>query len=171
MSDGRVWTVYRYYDAAGYLLYIGLTGQGMGRSDNHRRAAAWWPEVARGEFEHFTSAAKALRHETALITRLTPRHNRAENPTYQAPLRVRRPRQPDPNRPRLTGLGGPKRRQVEAYLAQRTPDQLARLTAREAAADLTDAGMDVSERWVARILDEWNVARRPAPARQRRGRG
>jgi hypothetical protein len=66
---------------------------------------------------------------------------------------------------------GTKRRQVEAYLAQRTPDELARLTAREAAADLTDAGMDVSERWVARILDEYIAAQRPAVrGRQRRGR-
>jgi hypothetical protein len=63
-----------------------------------------------------------------------------------------------------------KRRQVEAYLAQRTPDELARLTAREITANLTDAGMDVTERWVAAILDEWNVAHRPsAPARRGRG--
>jgi hypothetical protein len=64
-----------------------------------------------------------------------------------------------------------KRAQVERYLAQRSADELARLTAREITANLTDAGMDVTERWVASILDEWNAAHQPMPARPRRGRG
>jgi hypothetical protein len=53
-----------------------------------------------------------------------------------------------------------KRQQVEAYLARLGPDQLGQLTAREVAAGLTDAGMDVSERYVAQILDQWTAARR-----------
>jgi hypothetical protein len=60
-----------------------------------------------------------------------------------------------------------KRHQVEAYLAQRTPDELARLTAREHTAALTDAGMDVSERYVAAILDGWTAQRRPVTGRKR----
>jgi hypothetical protein len=79
-----------------------------------------------------------------------------------------RPRRPDPNRLRLAGPGGPKRRQVEAYLAQLTPDELARLTAREITAALTDQGMDVSERYVAHILDQWTAARRESVGGRRR---
>jgi hypothetical protein len=168
MNDHRVWTVYRYYDAAGRLLYIGVTGQGHWRTHEHRRAAPWWPSVVRAEFEHFTDGVVAFEHETALIARLAPLHNRADNPSPPTPpLRVGRPRRPDPNRPRLAGPGGPKRRQVEAYLVTLDGEQLGR-TAREITAALTDQGMDVSERYVARILDQWTASRWAAG---RRGSG
>jgi len=169
MSDGQVWTVYRYYDAAGRLLYVGLTGQGYGRAHDHRRTAPWWPLVVRGEFEHFADGPEALRHETALIASLAPLYNRADNPG-RVPARLGRPRRADRDRPRLVGPGGPKRQQVEAHLAQLTPDQLARLTAREVTAELTDAGMDVSERYVARILDAWIADRRGSGAHRKGGR-
>jgi hypothetical protein len=124
MNDHRVWTVYRYYDAAGRLLYIGVTGQGHWRTHQHRRAAPWWPSVVRAEFEHFTDGVAAFEHETALIARLAPLHN---------------------------------------------GEQLGR-TAREITAELTDAGMDVSERYVARILDAWTADRRGSGARRKGGR-
>lgn len=168
MNDHRVWTVYRYYDAVGRLLYVGLTGQGHGRGHDHRRTAPWWPLVARGEFEHFTHATEALNHETALIASLAPLYNRAENLARHVPARAGRPKRGD--RLRLAGPGGPKRRHVEAHLARLTPDQLARLTAREITAELTDAGMDVSERYVARILDAWTAARRGSGVRRKGGR-
>jgi hypothetical protein len=53
-----------------------------------------------------------------------------------------------------------KRQQVEAYLGRLGADQLGQLTAREITAGLTDQGMDVSERYVAHILDQWTAARR-----------
>jgi hypothetical protein len=52
-----------------------------------------------------------------------------------------------------------KRHQVQAYLATLSPEQLDQLTAREVTAALTDLGMDVSERYVLRLLDEWNARR------------
>jgi hypothetical protein len=168
MNDGKVWTVYLYYDASGELLYVGLTGQGHGRGHDHRRTAPWWSLVTRGEFEHFTDATEALNHETALIASLAPLYNRAENLARHAPARVGRPRRGD--RLRLVGPGGPKRQQIEAYLAQLDPGQLDQLTAREITAELTDAGMDVSERYVARILDAWTADRRGSGARRKGGR-
>jgi hypothetical protein len=168
VNDGRVWTVYRYYDAAGRLLYVGLTGQGYGRAHDHRRTAPWWPLVVRGEFEHFAAGLEALGHETALIASLAPLYNRADNPGH-VPARLGRPRRVDRERPRLVGPGGPKRRQVEAYLATLDGEQLGR-TAREITAELTDAGMDVSERYVARILDAWTADRRGSGARRKGGR-
>jgi hypothetical protein len=64
-----------------------------------------------------------------------------------------------------------KRQQVEAYLARLGSDQVDRLTARQLAADLTDQGMDVSERYVARLFDQWNATRRHASAPRKRGSG
>jgi hypothetical protein len=68
-----------------------------------------------------------------------------------------------------------KRHQVEAYLAALGPDQLGRLTtlgpraaARELTGTLNGQGMQVSERYVQQILDEWTAAtRQPANGRRR----
>ena len=68
-----------------------------------------------------------------------------------------------------------KRHQVEAYLAALDPDQLGRLTtlgpraaARELTGTLNGQGMQVSERYVQQILDDWTAAtRQPANGRRR----
>jgi hypothetical protein len=66
--------------------------------------------------------------------------------------------------------GGPtKREHVEAYLDRLSSEQLASVTARQVAGELTAAGVDVTERWVKPILDQ---RRPPAPAAPRkRGSG
>jgi hypothetical protein len=69
-----------------------------------------------------------------------------------------------------------KRHQVEAYLAALGSDQLGRLTTlgpRAAACELTGAlnrqGVQVSERYVQQIFDDWTAAaRQPANGRRRR---
>jgi AraC-like DNA-binding protein len=66
---------------------------------------------------------------------------------------------------------GLKRHQVEMYLATLNPEQLNRLTAREVTAALTAQGMDVSERYVATIFDEWKVMQPTARAGARWGSG
>jgi hypothetical protein len=82
------------------------------------------------------------------------------------------PSQPGPNgQPAVVGDGelseATKRRQVEAYLAALGPDQLGRLTTlgpRAAARELTGAlnrqGVQVSERYVQQIFDNWTTAAR-----------
>jgi hypothetical protein len=68
-----------------------------------------------------------------------------------------------------------KRHQVEAYLAALGPDQLGRLTtlgpraaARELTGTLNGQGLQVSERYVQQILDDWTTAaRQPANGRRR----
>ena len=90
------------------------------------------------------------------------------------------PSQLDQNgQPAVAGDGEPpeatKRHQVEAYLAALGPDQLGHLTAlgpRAAARELTGTlngqGMQVSERYVQQILDDWTAAtRQPANGRRR----
>jgi hypothetical protein len=92
------------------------------------------------------------------------------------------PSQHDQNgQPAVAGGGqlteATKRHQVEAYLAALGPDQLAHLTAlgpRAAARELTGTlngqGMQVSERYVQQILDDWTTATRPQPNGRRRTR-
>ena len=70
-----------------------------------------------------------------------------------------------------------KRHQVEAYLAALDPSQLGHLTtlgpraaARELTGTLTGQGMQVSERYVQQILDEWTAATRQPANGRRRGR-
>jgi hypothetical protein len=87
------------------------------------------------------------------------------------------PSQLDQNdQPAVVGDGeATKRRQVEAYLAALDPDQLGRLTtlgpraaARELTGTLTGQGLQVSERYVQQILDDWTAtARQQANGRRR----
>jgi Protein of unknown function (DUF2637) len=92
------------------------------------------------------------------------------------------PSQHDQNgQPAVAGGGqlteATKRRQVEAYLAALGPDQLAHLTtlgpraaARELTGTLNGQGMQVSERYVQQILDDWTAATRPQTNGRRRTR-
>jgi hypothetical protein len=70
-----------------------------------------------------------------------------------------------------------KRGQVEAYLAALGPDQLGRLTtlgpraaARKLTGTLNGQGLQVSERYVQQILDDWTATTRPQPNGRRRTR-
>jgi Protein of unknown function (DUF2637) len=85
--------------------------------------------------------------------------------------------------PAVTGDGSEdlseltKRHQVEAYLAALGPDQLGRLTtlgpraaARELTGTLTSQGIQVSERYVQQILDDWTAATRQQAKGRRRAR-
>ena len=85
--------------------------------------------------------------------------------------------------PAVTGDGSgdlselTKRHQVEAYLAALGPDQLGRLTtlgpraaARELTGTLTSQGIQVSERYVQQILDDWTAATRQQAKGRRRAR-
>jgi hypothetical protein len=68
-----------------------------------------------------------------------------------------------------------KRHQVEAYLAALGPDQLGRLTtlgpraaARELTGTLHGQGVQVSERYVQQIFDDWTAAAQQANGRRRK---
>jgi hypothetical protein len=89
------------------------------------------------------------------------------------------PSQLDQNgQPAVAGDGdGTKRHQVEAYLAALGPDQLGRLTtlgpraaARELTGTLNGQGVQVSERYVQQILDDWTATTRQQANGRRRTR-
>ncbi len=70
----RPHTVYRFYNAAGDVLYVGCTAYLPYRLEQHKLDKPWWTEVARVEWDQFDTKAEAYRHEHALILELKPRH-------------------------------------------------------------------------------------------------
>jgi hypothetical protein len=100
-------------------------------------------------------------------------------PTRYGQMPTWAPSQLDQNgQPAVAGDGeATKRHQVEAYLAALDPDQLRHLTtlgpraaARELTGTLTGQGIQVSERYVQQILDDWTAATRQQANGRRRTR-
>jgi hypothetical protein len=119
---------------------------------------------------------RIIRHADVLHGELV-RDSEAPRPYGQMPTWA--PSQLDQNgQPAVAGDGeATKRRQVEAYLAALGPDQLGRLTtlgpraaARELTGTLNGHGVQVSERYVHQILDDWTAATRQQLNRRRRPR-
>lgn len=68
-------SLYRFYDADGQLLYVGVTSQGVGRFRSHATNAPWWTQAVRTELEHFDTRLDAEREERRQIKALRPIHN------------------------------------------------------------------------------------------------
>jgi predicted GIY-YIG superfamily endonuclease len=84
--------VYRLFDAAGVLLYIGATKNVKARMYGHGQDKPWWPEVVKTatRVEWFESVEDAARAEHEAILSERPVHNRAGRPG-QKPQRYRIP--------------------------------------------------------------------------------
>lgn len=65
-------TVYMYVSEAYEVLYVGVTGAGHRRAEQHRASKSWWPDIEAAYFVHFKSRADALAIEAALIRYLNP---------------------------------------------------------------------------------------------------
>ncbi|MFF4448755.1 GIY-YIG nuclease family protein [Streptomyces sp. NPDC001502] len=83
--------VYRLYDAAGYLLYVGSSGDPTRRWREHRKEMFWWREVARHERQWYASERLARAAEGEAICWEQARYNKGE-PGPVLPSGV--PRQP-----------------------------------------------------------------------------
>jgi hypothetical protein len=70
-------TVYRFYDKAGSLMYVGITNNGLSRFQNHSRKE-WWSRVATIKVEHWPTRQKALIREAFFIAKLKPELNLRE---------------------------------------------------------------------------------------------
>lgn len=70
-------TLYRFFDAPGHLLYIGISARGAARWSEHAAEKPWWPEVAVTTVEHFLTREDAAAAEADAIRREQPRYNRA----------------------------------------------------------------------------------------------
>jgi hypothetical protein len=76
-------SLYRYYDAKDFLIYVGITSQGIARNQQHNSDKDWWPFVHHQTVEHFPTRAIALKQEKAAILLNQPPFNRQHNPHHE----------------------------------------------------------------------------------------
>lgn len=69
--------VYRYYDADGVLLYVGITKNADLRDDQHRQASGWHPLTVRRELDWFDTRVDAAAAEREAIRGEEPLFNNA----------------------------------------------------------------------------------------------
>ncbi len=77
---GRETAVYRAFDGAGRLLYIGVTKSPHARMRGHETTSEWWPEMQSVVFEWLPSREAALDLERSLIETLRPPFNVEHHP-------------------------------------------------------------------------------------------
>ena len=79
--------VYRFYNANDVLLYVGSTSSLRKRIHEHYRDNPWFRWVARGEWEHCETRAKASEIEMEAIREERPKYNKLgqlDGPTYDS---------------------------------------------------------------------------------------
>jgi excinuclease UvrABC nuclease subunit len=74
-QSGRT-VLYRFYDEAGELLYVGVTGLAGERWASHSRHADWWPLIAHLGTEVFATMKEALEGERSAIWDERPHFNK-----------------------------------------------------------------------------------------------
>ncbi len=75
MGDTTPTDLYRFYDSAGRLLYVGISLHAAQRAAEHKRGKSWWPDVARMEVEHLGHRREAEEEEQRAIIAERPLHN------------------------------------------------------------------------------------------------
>lgn len=78
MSE-RLHALYRFFDASGDLLYIGITLNPAGRWKQHREDKPWWEEVADITIETYPDRPSVLEAERKAIITERPRYNKTHN--------------------------------------------------------------------------------------------
>lgn len=75
-----VCALYRHFDAAGDLLYVGISTDALKRLMAHSRHASWYNKITTVTIEHFPSRRAASAAEIAAIRNEHPKHNTAWTP-------------------------------------------------------------------------------------------
>lgn len=69
-------TLYRYYNEAGVLLYVGVTYEARGRLQQHRLSKDWYYDIKFIRLDHFPAGRdEALRAEALAIKNEKPLYN------------------------------------------------------------------------------------------------
>lgn len=98
--------LYRLFDAAGTLLYVGISSDPKVRWINHAGKKDWFPQVAATTFQWFDTRASAEAAEVEAIKAERPLHNIIHNVARSAPASRPKRLLPDlpPRDPRLVDL-------------------------------------------------------------------
>jgi hypothetical protein len=94
-SDLRRGIVYRLYDTAGALLYVGSTVNLDQRFQFHRRDKPWWPDVAGKRLDFYDRYPEAREAERCAILSEDPVHNVSGTPRMAEVLQASQRRHPD----------------------------------------------------------------------------
>lgn len=79
LDDYRT-ALYRVYDEAGTLLYIGISHQPDVRFEQHAKLKEWWPRVARREVQWFDDRPTAAKAEESAVRTEDPEFNSIFSP-------------------------------------------------------------------------------------------
>lgn len=71
--------LYRFWDAEGSLLYVGVSNFLTGRFKGHARRSVWWPDIATLALETYATRRDVLDAEHRAILREGPIFNRTLN--------------------------------------------------------------------------------------------
>ena len=72
------YVLYRFFDADGALIYVGITNKLRRRCEEHR-IKGWFVDVVRVEIMPFDSRSRAAAAEADVIAACSPKHNRTAN--------------------------------------------------------------------------------------------
>lgn len=75
MSGSGSHALYRFFDAGGDLLYVGITNDPGRRWGRHSNSKPWWHEVDRIEIERYPDRTSVLAAERKAIQEESPRYN------------------------------------------------------------------------------------------------
>lgn len=85
----RWFYVYRYFNQAGELLYVGVTAEPYTRWTQHRRLREWSHEVTHVSLEQFAYEDLAYAHERKVIRAEAPRYNVKSTEAHDAEMTER----------------------------------------------------------------------------------
>ena len=74
MADGTPTTLYRHFDAAGQLLYVGISLRSFNRLREHSYESPWFGQITTISLKHFGTRAEALSAERRAIQSDHVRH-------------------------------------------------------------------------------------------------
>lgn len=78
--DSATTTLYRFFDSAGILLYVGISAQPLVRFGQHRADKPWWVNIGSITTHHYTSRRAALEAEAEAVKTERPLYNVVHNP-------------------------------------------------------------------------------------------
>lgn len=84
-------TVYRFFDTAGVLLYVGISKDLPTRWTHHRLDKPWWTNVATATLQHFPTRGEAEQAEREAIVAERPLYNVKHAATFETPPKVEVP--------------------------------------------------------------------------------